>query len=117
MVLNFFVNNLMNKIDSSNFFVMNGGKKAIENSINGIKGNPSISNGIKFESVLLLFLFALLLLLIKGYIVYILYNFLVPEIIYSLSNKSKEEIKNYFKPISFMQSILLVILFNTLFNT
>ena len=100
MVLNFFINNMMNKINSSNL-IMNGGKQNI----------------IKIPSMFELFLFALLLLLIKGFIVYILYNYLVPEIIYSLSSKSKEDIENDFKPITFMQSILLVILFNTLFSS
>jgi hypothetical protein len=103
MVLNFIVNNLMNKINSSNL-IMNGGKQSMQ-----------MSNGVKTSSIFLLFLLAIFLLLIKGFIVYILYNYLVPEIIYSLSNKSKEDIENDFKPISFIQSILLVILFNTLF--
>ena len=104
MVLNFFVNNLMNKINSSNS-IMNGGKQSIQ-----------MTNNVKTPSVISLFLIVLLLLLIKGFIVYTLYNYLVPEIIYSLSNKSKEDIYNDFKPITFMQSILLVILFNTLFS-
>ena len=104
MVLNFFINNMMNKINSSNS-IMNGGKKNIQ-----------MTNGIKTPSIFLLFLITLLLLLIKGFIVYILYNYLVPEIIYSLSSKSKEDIENDFKPITFMQSVLLVILFNTLFS-
>jgi hypothetical protein len=104
MVLNFMVNNLMNKINSSNL-TMNGGKQSIQ-----------MSSNVKTFSVFLLFLLAIFLLLIKGFIVYILYNYLVPEIIYSLSNKSKEDIENNFKPITFIQSILLVILFNTLFS-
>lgn len=107
MVLNFFVNNMMNRINSSNS-IMNGGKQSIPIT--------NMTNGVKTPSIFLLFLIALLLLLIKGFIVYILYNYLVPEIIYSLSNKSKEDIENDFKPITFMQSVLLVILFNTLFS-
>lgn len=107
MVLNFFVNNMMNRINSSNS-IMNGGKQSIPIT--------NMTNSVKTPSIFLLFLIALLLLLIKGFIVYILYNYLVPEIIYSLSNKSKEDIENDFKPITFMQSVLLVILFNTLFS-
>jgi len=91
----------MNKINSSNS-IMSGGKP--------------MTNNIKTPGVISLFLIVLLLLLIKGFIVYVLYNYLVPEIIYSLSNKSKEDIENNFKPITFIQSILLVILFNTLFS-
>ena len=101
MVLNFLINNIMNKYNSSNK-LLSGGNKTITTS--------------KQPDMLSLFFIALLLLITKGFIVYILYNFLVPEIIYSLSNKSKEEIEKQFKPISFMQSILLVILFNTLFS-
>ena len=99
MVLNFLINNMMNKYNSSNK-LLSGGNKTISTQPN----------------MLTLFFIALLLLITKGFIVYILYNFLVPEIIYSLSNKSKEDIEKQFKPISFMQSILLVILFNTLFS-
>jgi hypothetical protein len=60
----------------------------------------------------------LLLLLIKGFIVYLVYNTLVPKLIYSLasSGKSFEDIEKNFKTITFVESVLLVILFQTLFT-
>ena len=60
----------------------------------------------------------LLLLLIKGFIVYLVYNTLIPKLIYSLSSsgKSFEDIEKNFKTITFVESILLVILFQTLFT-
>jgi hypothetical protein len=60
----------------------------------------------------------LLLLLIKGFIVYLVYNTLMPKLIYSVasSGKSFEDIEKNFTPITFVESILLVILFQTLFT-
>jgi hypothetical protein len=91
--------------------LMNGGK---------LNKNIQIDNTLyanKQKNVLISMIMILLLILLKGIIVYLLYNFLVPKIIYSLSeNKSLETIESNFKEISFSESVLLVILTNTLFT-
>ena len=93
--------------------LMNGGKTNNKISIEGINSFPSKQNFILIS----LFTY-LLILLIKGFIVYLLYNLLMPKLIYSLSeNKSLEMTEINFKPISFSESILLVIFTNTLFSS
>lgn len=90
--------------------IMQGGK--MNNSI-----NSNIYDG-KQKNILMIILMLLILLLIKGLIVYLLYNFMMPKLIYSLSeNKSLEIIESNFKTISFTESVLLVILFNVLFSS
>jgi hypothetical protein len=66
----------------------------------------------------MVFIIILLMILLKGLIVYLLYNNLVPKLIYSLSNdyRTQEDIINNFKTLTYSESILLVILFNTLFT-
>ncbi len=79
----------------------------------------SISNNPSFSSFFLIFIVFLILLLIKAFIVQIAYNAVMPSILYSLDVKNKssfEEIKSNFRNISFIESLLLVILFNLLFN-
>lgn len=94
--------------------IMQGGK--MNNSMNNGM-NSAIYNG-KQKNILMIILMLLILLLVKGLIVYLLYNFMMPKIIYSLSeNKSLEIIESNFKPISFTESVLLVILFNVLFSS
>ena len=89
--------------------IMQGGK--MNNSM-----NSNMYDG-KQKNILMIILMLLILLLIKGLIVYLLYNFMMPKLIYSLSeNKSLEIIESNFKPISFSESVLLVILTNTLFS-
>ena len=83
----------------------------------GGKMNNNMNNN-KQKNILIIILMLLILLLIKGLIVYLLYNFMIPKIIYSVSeNKSLEIIESNFKPISFTESVLLVILFNVLFSS
>jgi hypothetical protein len=72
----------------------------------------------KQNNVFFILLTILLMLLLKGLIVFLIYNFLAPKLISSLStNKSIEDIENNFKSISYPESILMVILFNTLFSS
>lgn len=72
----------------------------------------------KQKNIFFIILFLLILLLIKGLIVYLLYNFMIPKLIYSVSGKkSIEDIENSFHPISFSESVLVVILFNVLFSS
>jgi di/tricarboxylate transporter len=70
------------------------------------------------ESNFLFILIGLLfMILLKGLIVYYAYNCVVPKVIYSLSeNKTLETIESNFKPLSYSESLLLVILTVTLFN-
>lgn len=84
--------------------VMNGGKS----------NNVGYTN--KQTNVFIILLMTLFFILIKGLIVYLLYNFMVPKIMYSLSEgKTLETIESNFKTLSFSESVLLVILANTLF--
>jgi hypothetical protein len=71
----------------------------------------------KQTNIFFILLTILLMLLLKGLIVFYTYNFLVPKLILSLSvDRSIEDIENNFKQISYSESILMVILFNTLFS-
>ena len=88
--------------------IMKGGK--MNNSIVSSQGN-------KKSNVFLIMIITFIYIIIKGFIVYILYNMLVPRLIYSLSkDRSVEDVQNNFKPITYIESILIVILFNTLFS-
>jgi flagellar biogenesis protein FliO len=85
------------------------------NKVNSHIDNLNYAN--KQKNILVSLLMILFVILLKGVIVYLLYNFMVPKIIYSLSeNKTLEIIESNFKPISFSESVLLVILTNTLFS-
>ncbi len=91
-------------------------------SMSSIMQGGKMNNGSNYDgkqkNILIIILMLLILLLIKGLIVYLLYNFMMPKILYSLSeNKSLEIIESNFKPISFTESVLLVILFNVLFSS
>ena len=102
------VQNIADLFSMSSF--MQGGK--MNSGMNG-----STYNG-KQKNILMIILILLILLLIKGLIVYLLYNFMMPKLLYSFSeNKSLEIIESNFKPISFTESVLLVILFNVLFSS
>jgi hypothetical protein len=92
--------------------VMTGGK------MNKNLDFDSTSYATKQKNILFMLLGVLIMLLLKGLIVYLLYNFMMPKIMYSLSeNKSLEIIESNFKTISFTESVLLVILFNVLFSS
>jgi len=92
----------------------------------GSKMNNSYSNSYSSSNksgVLLYSMFFILVaLLLKGIIVYLLYNYMVPKLIYSLSSSTSNNKKTYenivdnFRTLSLTECILLVILFNTLFN-
>jgi uncharacterized sodium:solute symporter family permease YidK len=102
MATSLLINNITDFMTTSS--IMQGGKL-----------NNNVSN--KQNTVLLSFVMIIIALLLKGFIVYLLYNYMVPKIMYSLSeHKSYETIESNFKPISFSESILLVILTNTLFS-
>ena len=84
----------------------------------GKMNNTGVSSqGGKTSNVFLIMVITFIYIMIKGFIVYILYNMLVPRLIYSLSkDRSVEDVQNNFKPITYIESVLVVILFNTLFS-
>lgn len=78
--------------------------------------NTEVSSG-KFIFLLITFL---ILILIKAFIVYLGYNYMAPRIMYSLSiekNMTLEQIQSRFHPITFVESVIFVILMNTLFSS
>ena len=65
------------------------------------------------ENMLQLFGLSLFILLIKGLLVMVTYNWMMPKIIYNV-NPNYDYRK--FRNINFLEAILLVILFTNLFN-
>lgn len=106
-------------MSSTNFLIQNIAELfATKNIISGGNlSNASNMPNMHGKSVTLWYFLCLLIaILLKGLIVYLLYNFMVPKIIYSLSeNKSLEIIESNFKTLTYSESVLLVILTNTLF--
>lgn len=101
-LLNVLIENLPNLSNIST--IMKGGK---------------IDQGIpRHKNPFMILIIIIFMILLKGLIVYILYNNLVPKLIYSLKsdNRTIEDILNNFKTFSYTESILLVIFFNTLFT-
>ncbi len=98
----------------------------VENFVNSISSNSLKSGGAKGMNVhsppsMFMLLFVLLLIiLIKAFIVYLGYNFIVPKLMYSLSqeeNKSLMKIQSKFRPITFVEAIILSIFTSTLFSS
>jgi hypothetical protein len=87
--------------------VMKGGVKEIQKAPLG---------STKFFILLIIFI---IIILIKSYIVYLGYNFIVPRLMYSLAQEKRmtlEEIQQKFRPITFTEAIVLTIFANTLFS-
>ncbi len=85
--------------------------------VGGAAFNKNVSKSSGFFTLLLVVLF---ILLIKAVIVYIGYNFIVPRIIYSLSqepNKSLDKIEANFKKITYLEALILSIFVSTLFSS
>ena len=78
-------------------------------------GGKQVANKMQFT--LTTFFLILLGIFIKGLIVYLGYNLIMPKLMYSVGsgNKSLAEIEANFKPINYIESVILVILTNTLF--
>jgi Tfp pilus assembly protein PilO len=98
----------------------------VENFVNSISSNSLKYGGAKGMNVqsppsMFMLLFVLLLIiLIKAFIVYLGYNFIVPKLMYSLSqeeNKSLMKIQSKFRPITFVEAIILSIFTSTLFSS
>ena len=97
MVLNLLVSNLITS--------MSGGSK-------------NTLNGVQKPNFFVLMLITLLFILIKGFIVYLAYNLIIPKLIFSVSkDRTLEDIEENFRPLSYLESIILVILANTLFSS
>ena len=71
----------------------------------------------KGDTQIMIFMLALISIFIKGLIVYLGYNLLMPKLMFSVSGAGKtlEEIENNFRPLNYWESVILVILTNTLF--
>jgi len=90
--------------------LMNGGSN---NANKVLKVNVSNNQ----RNLFIYFIFIVFALLLKGFIVYLTYNFVMPKLMYSVSkNETLETIESNFKPITYSESLLLVILTVTLFN-
>ncbi len=94
----------------------------ITSFVQGNRSTSSMNGGgtnNKLGSFLYLLVIFLILLLIKSYIVQVAYNHIMPTLIYSVDVKGQmkyEEIRNNFRPITYVEAILVVILFNMLFS-
>jgi hypothetical protein len=87
----------------------------IVSSMSGGSKNNNISNKPNFFTVMLI---TLLLILVKGFIVYLAYNLIMPKIIYSVSkDRTLEDIEDNFRPLSYFESVIFAILTNTLFSS
>ena len=102
----------------TNSYSMTGG--AVKRTV------PSMSSSStqprSFGNFILLLVIFLIIILIKAFIVYIGYNYIVPRLQYSLYSTtdkkiSLEEMEMNFRKITFTESIILVIFFNTLFSS
>lgn len=62
-------------------------------------------------SGLYVFLFSLLMLLVKAFLVMLSYNYVMPDLLSSYG----VDMRSY-RPLTFVNALLLVILFNNLFN-
>lgn len=80
----------------------------------GGKGKSSGSNSNPGT----IFMLALITIFIKGLIVYLGYNLLIPKVMYSLNihpGKTLDDYENNFRPLTYWECVVLVILTNTLF--
>ena len=80
-------------------------------------GAKNTSSGSRTPNFFVLILFTLVVLLVKGLIVYLAYNLIMPKLIYSVSkDKNLDEIEENFRQLTYMESVIFVILANTLFS-
>jgi hypothetical protein len=82
---------------------------------NKMYGGGNMKN--KGDTQIMIFMLALISIFIKGLIVYLGYNLLMPKLMFSVSGAGKtlEDIENNFRPLNYWESVILVILTNTLF--
>jgi hypothetical protein len=116
------VENFVDMVQSSNTsatssYSMTGG--AIKRSV------PSMTSSTQprsFGNFFLLLTVFLIIILIKAFIVYIGYNYVVPRLQYSLYSTtdkrlSLEEMEANFRKITYTEAIIITIFFNTLFSS
>ncbi len=99
----------------------------VENFVNSFSNNSIKMGGAKAlnsstsaPSMLMLLFILFIIILIKAFIVYLGYNFIVPKLMFSLSqeqNKSLQKIQSTFRPITFVEAIILSIFTSTLFSS
>ena len=80
----------------------------------GARGMGQESTPGRFFALLLVFL---IIILIKSYIVYLGYNYIMPRMIFSLNQEKSstpQEVMSRFRPITFIEAIILTIFANTL---
>lgn len=80
----------------------------------GVRGMNGASSTGRFFALLLVFL---IIILIKSYIIYLGYNYIMPRMIFSLNQEkasTPQEVMSRFRPITFTESIILTIFANTL---
>jgi hypothetical protein len=77
-------------------------------------GSPMKNKG---DTQIMIFMLALISIFIKGLIVYLGYNLLMPKLMFSVAGAGKtlENIENNFRPLNYWECVILVILTNTLF--
>lgn len=82
---------------------------------NKMYGGANMKN--KGDTQIMIFMLALISIFIKGLIVYLGYNLLIPKLMFSVggAGKTLEDIENNFRPLTYWESVILVILTNTLF--
>lgn len=106
----FVVKNLMNSIDS--------GVSSESIKFGGLKSS-TVSQQPK-GSMWILLVVVFIIILIKAFIVYLGYNFIVPKIMFSISqdpHKSMEKIEANFRKITYIEAIILSIFVSTLFSS
>jgi len=84
---------------------------------NKMYGGSAGSMKHKGDTQIMIFMLALISIFIKGLIVYLGYNLLMPKLMFSVggAGKTLEDIENNFRPLTYWESVILVILTNTLF--
>lgn len=85
--------------------------KAMTGGVRGMGEGSSIG---RFFALLFVFL---IIILIKSYIIYLGYNYIMPRVIFSLNqdkSSTPQEVMSRFRPITFIEAIILTIFANTL---
>jgi hypothetical protein len=89
----------------------------LTNNNSKMYGGASSNMKNKDNTQVMIFMLSLISIFIKGLIVYLGYNLLMPKLMFSVAgpNKSFEIIESNFRPLTYWESVILVILTNTLF--
>ncbi len=110
----FVVENFVNSINSMD----SNASSSIK--IGGLKSSLTSSSAPQKASIWVLHLIVFIIILIKAFIVYLGYNYIVPKLMFSMSQdpqKSMEKIEANFRRITFVEAIILSIFVSTLFSS